>query len=922
MLSASVVNTSEGRVNVRSGSYRTFLLSAIVTLCLFAGAPSLRADQGLSHAGPIRSASEIGYPPYCLLDADQQPDGFAVELLRAALKVMGHDVEFKTGPWSEVKQSLVDGRVQVLPLVGRTPEREAVFDFTFPYLTMHGALVVRSDEEAIRSLDDLAGKKLAVMKGDNAEEFVRRKGVDAELRTTATFLDALNGLGAGDYDAVVMQRLLFYQLANENGLDFLKVAGPPLEEFKQSFCFAVREGDSQLLQHLNEGLSIVMANGEFAHLYKKWISPIENARTGKSRIIVGGDANYPPYEYLDENGQPAGYNVELARAIARSMRMDVEIRLRPWHETREALAAGEVDVVQGMFYSPDRDEVFDFTTPHTVISHVAVARRNTPFPKNLAAMTGKRVAVMQDDIMHDLVLEQGSVAELFIADSQEEILNLVREGRCDYALTARIPALFWIEKNGWHDLVVDERSLVASEYCYAATHDNRELLNMFAEGLASVRASGEYRKIYAQTLGKYESGSALLRYVAAVASLLGSVLMLALLWVVMLRRKVRERTVALEVEIAKRQHLLQQVSEREQTTALILNSTAEGICGVDENGVCTFFNRAAEQMLGYAADDVIGRVLHEVITHTDENRRPRRYLAEVLSSGTAIHLEDTILWKKDSDWLNVELLMQPLSKKERIEGAVITFRDISTQKRVIDQRIRSGQLSSLGELAAGVAHEINNPIGGVINYAQILLNRKVGSAQDQKLLANIMKEGERVATIVRNLLNFVHKDRDALAPVDVEKMVQEPMALLSRQLGNDGIIVDVELQEGLPRIYGNTQKLEQVLLNLVSNARHALNEKYPHPDPNKILRIAAEAVGEAENTRVKLVVLDHGCGISADRLKRVFNRFFTTKPAGVGTGLGLSIVHDILEAHGAKITIDSEVEFYTKAVIEFPVYTG
>ncbi len=106
----------------------------------------------------IRSASEYDYPPYAVVTPANKADGFSVELLRAALKAMGRDVTFELGPWSEVKQKLVESEVAVLPLVGRTPEREHDFDFTFPYLRMHGTIVVRSDETGIRTLDDLRGK--------------------------------------------------------------------------------------------------------------------------------------------------------------------------------------------------------------------------------------------------------------------------------------------------------------------------------------------------------------------------------------------------------------------------------------------------------------------------------------------------------------------------------------------------------------------------------------------------------------------------------------------------------------------------------------------------------------------------------------------------------------------------------------------
>ncbi len=564
------------------------LTSVLVLFGLFGVvAPSGHARE------PLRAASEIGYPPFCVVDARGEADGFAVELLRATLREMGREVTFEVGPWSEVKQSLSDGRVDVLPLVGRTPEREQDFDFTFPYLTLHGTIVVRSDEQEILNLDDLRERTVAVMRGDNAEEFVRRSYPEVELVTTATFADALQQLEQGRYDAVVIQKLLFLQLAEQYRLDGLKAVGGPLEEFRQEFCFAVQEGNDELRRLLDEGLGLVFTKRIYERLYQEWILPLQKQRHGRSRIVVGGDSNYPPYEFLDENGQPAGYNVELTRAVARQLGVDVDFQLRPWYATREALFAGQLDMVHGMFYSPERDGTFDFSSAHTRISHVIVAREGAAEATRLADLRDKRVAVMQGDITHDLLIEQSLPADIVLVDSQEDALRLVAEGDCDYALAARLPALFWAKQNGWENLLVGQQSLVTPEYCFAVMHDNFELVETFDEGLAGLKASGEYREIYQRTLGRYGPGDAkITRYLLYGLIVLGIGLMLALSAVGFLRGKIRAHAEELVKESQSRLKLLEQVEEREATINLILNSTAEGIFGVDIEGTCTFFNHA------------------------------------------------------------------------------------------------------------------------------------------------------------------------------------------------------------------------------------------------------------------------------------------------------------------------------------------
>ena len=363
---------------------------ALLPALLASGAARAEPAAAAEPAGPpVLSGCEPDYPPYCFVTGDGHAHGFSVELLRASLRAVGREVEFKTAPWAEIKQDLAEGRLQALPLVGRTPEREDIYDFTFPYLTMHGTLVVRVGTADIRNPADLKGKQVAVLQGDNAEEYLLRADLGAEIVPRPSFEAALRELSKGKYDAVVIQKLLAFQLMQQAGLTNLAAVGPKL--YAQDFCFATRKGDGPLLAALNEGLSIAMADGTFRELHATWFADIEAAGRRMSRIIVGGDKDYPPYEFLDRNGQPAGFNVDLTRAIARHLGLAVDIQLGSWGDIRKGLEAGEIDVVQGMFYSVGRDQAFDFSPPSTLVQHVIVGRAGAPEPADLKALAGKSI---------------------------------------------------------------------------------------------------------------------------------------------------------------------------------------------------------------------------------------------------------------------------------------------------------------------------------------------------------------------------------------------------------------------------------------------------------------------------------------------------------------------------------------------------
>lgn len=228
---------------------------------------------------PIISASEPDYPPLAVVTSDGKADGFSVELLRETLKAVGREVTFKVAPWTEIKQDLTEGRIQVLPLVGRTPEREAIYDFTLAYLTLHGTVIRRKGDKRINSVADLRDKTVIVMQGDNAHEYVKREHIAATVITTSSYKEAMELLVQGQYDAVIVQKLMGLQLLSDLGIKDLEPVGPPIQAFKQQFCFAVKEGDKELLATLNEGLSIVIANGILTELQQKWFAVLKADET-------------------------------------------------------------------------------------------------------------------------------------------------------------------------------------------------------------------------------------------------------------------------------------------------------------------------------------------------------------------------------------------------------------------------------------------------------------------------------------------------------------------------------------------------------------------------------------------------------------------------------------------------------------------
>lgn len=277
----------------------------------------------------------------------------------------------------------------------------------------------------------------------------------------------------------------------------------------------------------------------------------------------------------------------------------------------------------------------------------------------------------------------------------------------------------------------------------------------------------------------------------------------------------------------------------------------------------------------------------------------------VLSDGTerTIHSEGKVTFDDSGKPIQMNGINQDITEKVLLEK----------------ETERSKHLASLGELAASIAHEINNPITGLINCAQILINKSPEGSKEKDLAKRIMKEGDRIAKIVHNLLSFARPTcKENKEIVHVNEILSDTLVLIGTQLRKDGIKVRLDIPQRLPEIVANKHLIQQVFLNAIHNARYALNQKYSSTHENKILEILGEEIMLDNWPYIKIIFYDHGTGIPVKIRNKVIEPFFTTKPRGEGTGLGLSISYSIVKDHGGKLMVDSIEGKFTKLSIILP----
>lgn len=334
---------------------------------------------------------------------------------------------------------------------------------------------------------------------------------------------------------------------------------------------------------------------------------------------------------------------------------------------------------------------------------------------------------------------------------------------------------------------------------------------------------------------------------------------------------------------------------------------------VTRDGRIVAVNEAMLTAAKKSQDEVVGQGVCKII-HGGRWPHIQCPLEEFLKTGDE-KVEDTRLPGLNGEY---SLAITPVAKNNGSELTLLIARRLTLDEvRRVDS-IRTAQLAAIGELAAGVAHEVNNPINGIINFAQLLLDDCPKESDEAGLLKKIVEEGERIATITYNLLSFARENENDYTFVDLNEVIGDSISLVQHQLKNDCIIVETDLQQPSCLIVGNHLQLMQVVLNMISNSRFALNERYREEDPEKKISFSLKAFSDDEKKGYRLTITDYGTGIPQGILEKLFDPFFTSKPAGQGSGLGLSISYGIIKNHQGELKVDSMLNGYTRMIIEIP----
>ena len=339
----------------------------------------------------------------------------------------------------------------------------------------------------------------------------------------------------------------------------------------------------------------------------------------------------------------------------------------------------------------------------------------------------------------------------------------------------------------------------------------------------------------------------------------------------------------------------------------VIDGIEDSIAIVDRDYNILFANKAARKRISTGKNKIIGQTCFR--TFHDQNEPCRQCQTSLTFDHGDARTTSFAESGPDGQDRFVELHTYPIKGADgRVERVIEINRDITERKYLEMQLVQASKMAALGELAGGLAHQLNNPLVGVQNFVQLLLSRMNTDDPNRKLAETIERAGGECVKIIRNLLKFSRESRRDFVGVDINNVIDDVLSLLEKQINLKGIRIEKSLSTDIPGFQGNETQLAQVVMNIIQNGAQAI-------EGNGVISI--HTLIDRDKDEIQVEISDTGKGIPAEHLDRLFEPFFTTREEG--TGLGLSVAYGIVKNHEGRIEVESEEKRGSTFRLVFPV---
>ncbi len=366
-----------------------------------------------------------------------------------------------------------------------------------------------------------------------------------------------------------------------------------------------------------------------------------------------------------------------------------------------------------------------------------------------------------------------------------------------------------------------------------------------------------------------------------------------------------------------------QIKENERKYKLLFENMQLGVIIhemiFDKDGVAVDYkildmNKQAAKIFSEEKKEMIGKTALQIFK--DEKAPHLEQYEKVAREGATINFET--YYESMNKYFNVIAYSTEPNNFITVFDDITENKELGEKKKLLEANIRNQQkLESIGTLASGVAHEINNPINGIMNYGQLIVDLTEYNSEINNYAKEIIDESIRISKITKNLLQFSRFESTAYEKIMIGDILSKTISLVNTLISKEQIKMEFNYEDSI-EVYCRPQQIQQVVMNILTNARSALNEKYERYDDNKIIEVGCYEFIKEHEKWVRIIVEDHGSGIPKELQEKIFDPFFTTRSRCEGTGLGLSISHGIITEHKGELYFETEEGEYTKFFIELP----
>jgi signal transduction histidine kinase/ABC-type amino acid transport substrate-binding protein len=645
-----------------------------------------------------------------------------------------------------------------------------------------------------------------------------------------------------------------------------------------------------------------------------------NQNQESPRIIYGGDRNYPPFEFINEEGEPDGFHIDLLRAIARQRGWQVEFRLDDWVTIYESFTEDTVIDVADMFYNPGRRDEALFSDPLTIVYHEMVVRRGDP-AMSMDSLEGKTVIVEAGTMLEDYLRENFQSIDIITVASEPAALKLLANEKFDVALVSHYTFQLMKAQGQIDNLVRAGSPMLPRELSFAVHAKDSALLKEINQGIRSLKASGEFTKIYNKWFavpnpqGLTLKESLKILFFTILALFIASVV--AIVWIRSLRKAVAQKTQALQQELEDRKLANLQLKESQA-----MLKEAQLLARMGSWSFDPVTNELDWQ------DDIAGLRCFEV--DATQSLRPYAYLS-------AIHPDDQVKFvevfenakkgrvyksfqfralNQQKEIMHLSMSTHPLyDEDERLVKVVGIIQDV-TDRIVTEKELRfkNEELEKTNEeldrFVYSLSHDIKAPIASVSGLVT-LMKLDVEDPKAKMYIPKIEDSIDKLQHFISDILNYSRNVRLEVqaSKIDLEHLIRSTYELLHYIAGAEKIDFDLQVEQH-EEFFSDPYRLRVIFNNILSNAIKYIDE-------NKLrsyIKVRVFVDSEAAVMRFQ----DNGVGIGQQHLDKLFNMFYRATEASTGAGLGLYIVKEVIDKLHGSISLNSVPGEGTNIEIRIP----